>query len=136
MGAQGLNARAGAGSRLFFVVDDETEGSELWTSDGSAAGTRLVVDLHPGPVGFYPQGLTAIDGRLVFAADDGTSGLEPWVSDGTAPGTRRLGDLAPGADASSPGPVVAAGSYVFFGAWDPVHGRELWALPRAALAAP
>ena len=41
------------GDALYFkargVVDGESTGDELWTSDGTDAGTRLVRDINPGP---------------------------------------------------------------------------------------
>lgn len=121
-----------AGNRIFFVVDNEATGPELFVSDGTFRGTRLL-ELRPGPQGSYPQALAAIGGRLLFAAEDGETGLEPWISDGTRGGTRRLGDLAPGPDASSPSSFTATDRLLFFGADDGTHGRELWALPLAGL---
>ncbi|MEM1178479.1 MAG: hypothetical protein AAGM22_09050 [Acidobacteriota bacterium] len=76
----------------FFVADDPVHGSELWRSDGTVEGTRLVSDLCRGSCGSDISGLTlAPDGRLFFTRA-GSSGPEPWTSDGTAAGTRRLGD--------------------------------------------
>ena len=37
--------------RLFFAVYNESTGTELWTSRGDAASTRLVADLRPGAPG-------------------------------------------------------------------------------------
>jgi ELWxxDGT repeat protein len=39
----------GAGGTLFFVANDGTHGREPWISDGSAAGTRIIDDVRPGP---------------------------------------------------------------------------------------
>jgi ELWxxDGT repeat protein len=128
--ASGLVA---AGSRVFFVVDNAGTGPELWTSDGTRAGTHLVRDIRPGTMGAYPQELTAVGNLLLFAADDGVHGLEPWVSDGTAEGTRLLADLAPGADASAPANFSVAGDLVGFDADDGVHGREMWAVRKEDL---
>jgi len=33
--------------RLFFAADDGMAGLELWTSDGTAAGTTLFKDINP-----------------------------------------------------------------------------------------
>ena len=76
------------GGTLFFAADDGANGSELWKSDGTAAGTVLVKDITPGSRrGSCPSDLTNVNGTLFFAANDGTSGRELWKSDGTAAGT-------------------------------------------------
>jgi ELWxxDGT repeat protein len=128
--ASGLVA---AGARVFFVVDNAGTGPELWTSDGTRAGTRLVREIRPGKMGSYPQELTVVGNLLLFAADDGVHGLEPWVTDGTAAGTRLLADLAPGADASAPANFSVAGDLVGFDADDGIHGREMWAVRKGDL---
>ena len=37
-----------AGDTLFFTADDGEHGTELWRSDGTEDGTRLVRDINPG----------------------------------------------------------------------------------------
>src|SRR5688572_11338996 len=105
------------GGKLFFTHDDGRTGAELYISDGTEAGTRLVKDIRPGAAGSSPSSLTAIDGTLYFAADDGVSGRELWVSDGTAAGTRRLADIYPGTSGSSPFGITptpaGGGAYAF-----------------------
>ncbi|EAU69862.1 conserved hypothetical protein [Stigmatella aurantiaca DW4/3-1] len=39
------------GGALFFAGPHASFGTELWTSDGTAAGTHLLKDLVPGPEG-------------------------------------------------------------------------------------
>jgi len=68
-----------AGSRLYFTADDGEHGTELWESDGTAAGTRLVQDILPGPASSNPEDLTAADGVLYFTANDGEHGRELWA---------------------------------------------------------
>ncbi|HEX2644974.1 MAG TPA: hypothetical protein VHU81_18390 [Thermoanaerobaculia bacterium] len=45
LGDEGLEATAGADGRIFFAAGNLTYGQELWTSDGTARGTRMVNDL-------------------------------------------------------------------------------------------
>ena len=74
-----------------FVADDGDHGSELWRTDGTAAGTVMVVDLVPGPEGSVVRGLSVVDGVAYFAAGERDTQL--WRSDGTAAGTRKLATL-------------------------------------------
>lgn len=90
-----------AGDRLFFRADDSSYGIELWTSDGTFAGTRRVTDLCPGPCSGQIFDLTAAGTEVVFRGDDPAHGLEPWRSDGTAEGTSLLGDFCRGTCSSA-----------------------------------
>src|SRR4051812_25666491 len=56
--------------RLFFTADDGASGTELWKSDGTAAGTVLVKDIIPGSASSDPYNLTSVNGRLFFTADN------------------------------------------------------------------
>jgi ELWxxDGT repeat protein len=116
---------------LAFTWNDGSHGIELWFTDGTPAGTRLVRDIRPGVAGSNPHGLTAVGGRVFFAADDGAHGDELWVSDGTEAGTRLVQDINPGPQASSPAGMTVAGSRLFFAANDGLTGSQLWALPLA-----
>ena len=66
---------------LFFTADDGTNGRELWTSDGTEAGTVRVKDIRPGSDSSSPSNLTNVDGTLFFSADDGIHGRELWMLD-------------------------------------------------------
>ena len=73
---------------------------ELWSTDGTVAGTQMVVDLSPGSDGrddinATPSDLITVGNALYFAGDDGTHGWELYRSDGTAGGTTLVDDLAP-----------------------------------------
>ncbi|HEX9941165.1 MAG TPA: ELWxxDGT repeat protein [Thermoanaerobaculia bacterium] len=133
--AGGIRSLTPLGEKVYFAYDDGVHGRELWVSDGTEAGTRMVEDLLPGPGSSHPRQLHAEGAILLFSASDGVHGLEPWRSDGTALGTRMLQDIAPGALPSSPAEFTASGPNVYFTANDGMTGFELWALPRPALLA-
>jgi ELWxxDGT repeat protein len=86
---------AALGSAVFLAAADGIHGSELWRTDGTEAGTRLVADICPGSCASTPQSLTVAGGQLYFLADDGISGRTLWKSDGTAAGTVLVRDLIP-----------------------------------------
>ncbi len=90
---------AAAGEAVLFLADDGVHGLELWGSDGTAAGTRLVEDIC-GPVcSEVPRDphryLTPLDGLVFLAADDGVVGRTLWVSDGTSDGTHPVDPTLP-----------------------------------------
>jgi ELWxxDGT repeat protein len=72
------------------------QGTELWKSDGTAAGTVLVKDIVAGTGSSTPSQLTNVNGTLFFTVDDGVNGRELWKSDGTTAGTVMVKDINPG----------------------------------------
>jgi ELWxxDGT repeat protein len=92
-----------ANGRLYFAAsldpsyeeDDIYRGVELWTSDGTPAGTQRVADIHPDPTpdtnGSRPAWITPFKGVLYFTADNGSKGTELWtytLPGGVAPALR------------------------------------------------
>ena len=64
---------------LYFQANDGVHGTELWKSDGTAAGTTMVADINPGSATSYPANLTNANGTLLFSANDGVHGDELWA---------------------------------------------------------
>jgi large repetitive protein len=114
------------GGVLSFTADDGIHGRELWRSDGSGPGTMMVDDIHPGPDGSGPSGLTGMGRAMYFSANDGTHGDELWKSDGTALGTVMVADIRPGPTGSDPADFLAVRHTLFFTADDGTHGAALW----------
>ncbi len=75
------------GAITLFPAKLPATGLELWTTDGTAAGTALLTDLLPGPRGSFPNWLTRFGGFVYFTASDGLSGDQLWRTDGTVAGT-------------------------------------------------
>jgi ELWxxDGT repeat protein len=72
--------------RVYFGASDTGVGRELWSSDGTIAGTQLAVDVIPGPVGSSPRQMRVFDGQLFFTAG-GTDAETIYRTDGTTGGT-------------------------------------------------
>ncbi len=70
---------AAAGGLVYVAANDQVHGSELWQSDGTAAGTHLVQDIQPGAASSSPNALAVAGNQLYFGADDGLHGDELWV---------------------------------------------------------
>ncbi len=81
---------------VFSAQDALANGAELWVTDGTTAGTRLLVDIWPGPAGSWPSQFLRSGALAFFFADDGIHGRELWRTDGTAAGTFLVAELLPG----------------------------------------
>jgi len=113
--------------KVYFAAEADTlHGTELWSSDGTAAGTSLVADISPGRGSSSPENFTLVGNQLFFTAYDGVHGQELWVTDGTTTGTVMVADIWPGLGSSSPFYMTPMGGKLYFVASDSVHGNELW----------
>jgi ELWxxDGT repeat protein len=111
--------------RLFFQG-----GLDLWTSDGTAAGTIPLTALHVPWTTLMPTPTT-----LYFVNHDLVNGGELWKTDGTVAGTRVVLDICPGLCSSFPTSVAPVdppsmsaviGETLYFVPDDGTHGSELW----------
>lgn len=118
------------GERILFTAREAKDpgfGEELWASDGTPIGTRLLRDVHPGPDGSSIYWSASLGNLLLFSACEPVAGCEAWRSDGTTAGTVRLLDLVPGAASSSPRGFTRIGDFAYFTAERLATGREIWA---------
>lgn len=77
-----------SGDTLYFSANNIYQGTELWATDGTPAGTRLVKDLNPGKPGSGIWGIAAGDGVMYFQQKgEGSPLIVDYKTDGTAAGT-------------------------------------------------
>ncbi|MDA8745011.1 PKD domain-containing protein [Rubripirellula amarantea] len=94
--------------KLFFTHADDVGGVELWVSDGTESGTKLLKDIQDNATaynygyGSNPGDFTTAGGLLFFTATQNSTGKELWVSDGTEGGTFMLKDIHEGIDTNFP----------------------------------
>ena len=116
------------GGRLVFGAHDGSRGLELWSTDGTVQGTRLLKEVCPGECHGFGSFWISHRGRLHFGGNDGVHGWEPWVTDGTAAGTRLLRDICPGSCSSATGSnLIPLGDRLFWAASeDDGRNAGLW----------
>ncbi|MDJ0840645.1 MAG: hypothetical protein QNK37_29310 [Acidobacteriota bacterium] len=71
---------------VYFRLDTDATGAELYRTDGTEAGTYLVKELVPGYEDGFPGGFFEWNGLLYFRGYDGSK-FHLYRSDGTAAGT-------------------------------------------------
>jgi len=111
--------------RLYFVANDLKHGNELWSTDGTAAGTYRVKDIMEGRESSNPSQLTAVGEFLYFVADDGLRGYELWRTDGTTSGTTHFLDVNH-EGSSHIGELTVFKDNLIFRARRKREGAELW----------
>ena len=101
---------AGMNGFIYFLASDDYYKSELWKSDGTSAGTTLVMDIYPG-LDYALNNFINVNGTLFFTVYGGTEGNELWKSDGTTAGTIKIKSLFGG---NFDNHCVAAGDALYF----------------------
>ena len=117
------------GDKLFFQGNNEY-GYEIWVTDGSQSGTKLLKDIHPEFDDNNIEDIIGLNGKAIFTASDKNwFGKELWISDGTKVGTKILKDINDqGTNSSSPQNYISFGDKVLFSADNGENGRELWVI--------
>ena len=116
--------------QFLFRANTEDAGAELWISDGTEAGTRLLKDINTDPNfsdgNSNPGNFIEYDGRVFFTASAPGSGTELWVTDGTEEGTELFLDIQEGAEDGAPSDFVVFQNQLWFTATTENEGAELW----------
>ena len=116
------------GGRLLFFRNtpfdrNGTSFTELWTSDGTGAGTQRLRELGSGS---SPGRWVRAGNTLYFVFQDAEHGTELWRTDGTSAGTTLVKDILPGPESTNPTSFVVRGTSLFFIAGLSGRERELW----------
>lgn len=102
---------------LYFAAWTRESGREIWVSNGTETGTRLLKDIRIGQEGqTWPSTCKifgSLNGELYFAANDGTdSSIDLWKSDGTEAGTQQVKELS--ITDSAPFGFLAFNNWLYF----------------------
>jgi ELWxxDGT repeat protein len=103
---QGIQFLSVFKGELWFLTRREEKSAELWSTDGTTAGTRLRVILA-----FNPDEMFSGVERLYFSSPS-----EIWASDGTERGTLRI--FSSEYSVGGIGARIYFGSHLFFGTYD------------------
>ena len=138
-GAGSTNApsMAALNGDLLFAATDVNNTTELWISDGTTNGTRLVKNINTTtslnsltggqvPNSSFPTDLVTVGGSVYFSATDGTDGYQLWKTDGTAGGTVMVTDLNVAGGGMAPNDLTNVNGTLFFVGNDGVHGAQVW----------
>jgi ELWxxDGT repeat protein len=107
---------------LVYFLGKDGSTTQLWRSDGTAAGTAKLPDLIPGR-SLDAQSLTSLGSRLLlWNAYLGSAQPGLWATDGTAAGTQRIGNVS--LLFSIPGSLELGGVLYFAGT--DTHAELLW----------
>ena len=111
-----------ANSQLFFVKVNNTNGPEIWKTDG--INSTLIKDVSPGSS--YINSFWHNNGYSFFVANDFEHGNELWRTDGTNGNTTLVKDIFPGGRESEISFGEILNNKLIFNANDGQNGRELW----------
>ena len=117
------------GDRLLFVTRGIPFQYDMWSTDGTVAGTTLVASFDKG----RPLWLTRFDEHVAFVCDTQALGFELWVTDGTPAGTV-VHDLDPGPSGSEPRHLIEHEGALYFVADTAATSDEVWRLTSATVA--
>jgi ELWxxDGT repeat protein len=116
---------------VYFSANNGVNGTELWRSDGTDSGTRMIHDINPGQASSNPSQMTQAGGIIYFSASDGVVGQELWKTTGLSITTELVKDIRNGSYGSYPGNLIEFNDKLYFAAgsyredWD-ISRIELW----------
>ncbi|WP_433816202.1 T9SS type A sorting domain-containing protein [Flavobacterium johnsoniae] len=99
--------------KLIFEASEADTGREIWESDGTPSGTKLIKDIYQGTkssvAGILNTG-AVINNNLYFIAKDESSSGEIWKTDGTEAGTVKVTSFINGRTSK----LTTVGNLIYF----------------------
>ncbi|MEO1524820.1 MAG: hypothetical protein AAFX06_05255, partial [Planctomycetota bacterium] len=133
VGSSSPSQLTAVGNKLFFEADDVTgAGRELWVSDGTEAGTMLVVDSLPGndlynaPLDGSPTLLGSIGDDLLFTTTNANMDRELWVANETTMTAQEIANINTATGDANAQRLQADGDLIYFAANDGINGEAVW----------
>lgn len=112
-------------NKTYFSCYHDSFGWELWVTDGTQNGTKLLKDIIPGTDGSNANTFIPYNGKLYFFATSGSNNrYELWETDGTANGTKSVSDL--GGDADPPNYWTVYNNKIYLNLNDSASITRLW----------
>ena len=114
------------GANLYFTARDNSNGIEVWKTDGSESGTQMIKDVNPGNnhSGGGPGNLTEFNGLLYFTQSD-SNNSQIWKTNGTETGTVKVINIP---NTNVVYDIFFHKANLYFGMETPETGTELWKL--------
>ena len=120
------------GPRVLFAATHPEFGRELWETDGTSEGTRMVADVFPGAGSANPYHMTLLSGAVYFVAISSETGKELWYYSLASGAVALARDIYPGLPGSEPYAIARISDrFMVFSALDDTHGEELWSVRSA-----
>lgn len=117
------------GDNVYFIADDGTHGRELWITDGSLSGTRMVKNIREFSSSAFSLNnidkYTSIGNIFYFIAQDDQSGKQLWRTDGTEAGTSKVKNESESMSTYKID-MVTLGNKIIYNFKTYSFGEELW----------
>lgn len=118
------NQLAAAALNNQIIYKDQIS-KDVWISDGTVAGTTLLIDFEIS-TSFTPNNFLTFGSHIYFDGYSEDHGTELYKTDGTLLGTTRITDVGAGPTGYAVNKLAASDSHLYFTGYDTTHGRELW----------
>jgi|GEM_PF-2638632 len=115
---------------FFFTAEGNGLSRQLYTSDGTSEGTKLVKVINEiRPDNTSVNNLIGFENIIYFTANDGINGIELWKSDGTEQGTnmvKAINETHNDDYTTAPKELTIFNNKLYFSANSNAYGWEVW----------